>query len=56
MGAPMARHLKDAGAEVLAWNRSEAPLAAAKRDGLSRVNHLPEIPKKVGAGIISVSI
>ncbi len=56
MGAPMARHLHGAGAEVFVWNRSEGPAASAEKDGLGRVSSLGELGAAVGASIIAVNL
>ncbi|MDB6138413.1 MAG: 2-hydroxy-3-oxopropionate reductase [Verrucomicrobiaceae bacterium] len=56
MGAPMARHLHTAGAEMLVWNRSDAPAAAAVAAGMCRAGSLPELAQKVGKGIICLNL
>jgi len=56
MGAPMARHLHAAGAEVIVWNRSPEPAEAAVRDGLSRAKSLQELAERVGDGVICVNL
>jgi 3-hydroxyisobutyrate dehydrogenase-like beta-hydroxyacid dehydrogenase len=56
MGAPMARHLHDAGAEVVVWNRSDAPAAAAVARGMRRAATLPELAREIGAGVIGVNL
>ncbi len=56
MGAPMARHLHAAGAEVTVWNRSPGPAEAAVALGLRRAATLPELARTVGAGIVCVNL
>jgi 3-hydroxyisobutyrate dehydrogenase-like beta-hydroxyacid dehydrogenase len=56
MGRPMARHLHDAGAEVIVWNRSPAPAEAAVAYGMLRAPTLPDLAKEIGAGIICVNL
>ena len=56
MGAPMARHLHAAGAEVCVWNRSEGPLAAVQADGLRTADSLKALAEDVGDGIICVNL
>lgn len=56
MGAPMARHLHAAGAEVVVWNRSVAPAEAAVADGLRRATTLPELAQEIGDGVICVNL
>ena len=56
MGAPMARHLHAAGAEVTVWNRSPEPVEAAKRDGLLSADSLPDLASKIGGGVICINL
>ena len=56
MGAPMARHLHAAGAEVIVWNRSEAPALAAEALGMKRAATLPELARAIGDGIICINL
>ena len=56
MGAPMARHLHAAGAEVTVWNRSPAPAEAAAALGMRRAATLPELARAVGDGIVCVNL
>ncbi len=56
MGAPMARHLQAAGADVTVWNRSPGPAEAAERDGLTRAASLPELASMIGPGIICINL
>lgn len=56
MGAPMARHLHTAGAEVIVWNRSDAAAAAAIAAGMRRAASLPELAREVGAGVIGINL
>jgi 2-hydroxy-3-oxopropionate reductase len=56
MGAPMARHLHEAGAEVVVWNRSAAPAEAAVALGMKRASTLPELASEVGGGVICINL
>jgi len=56
MGRAMARHLHEAGAEVVVWNRSDAPAEAAVAQGMRRAATLPELAREIGAGIICVNL
>lgn len=56
MGWPMACHLKNAGAEVYYWNRSDAKAEAAASLGLKRVTSLPELAKVIGEGLIGLNL
>jgi 3-hydroxyisobutyrate dehydrogenase-like beta-hydroxyacid dehydrogenase len=56
MGWPMARHLHDAGAEVIAWNRSPGPLERARAYGLRTAANLPDLAREIGAGVICVNL
>ncbi|MCB1078136.1 MAG: NAD(P)-dependent oxidoreductase, partial [Verrucomicrobiae bacterium] len=56
MGAPMARHLKDAGADVWVWNRSAGPAESAAALGMYRVESLPELGNRAGPGIIGINL
>ncbi len=56
MGAPMARHLHAAGAEVIVWNRSPGPAEAAAALGLRRAATLPDLARAVGDGIVCVNL
>lgn len=56
MGAPMARHLHEAGAEVVVWNRSDAPADAAVKRGMKRAATLPELAREIGEGVICVNL
>jgi 2-hydroxy-3-oxopropionate reductase len=56
MGAPMARHLHAAGAEVMVWNRSEGPVAAAVADGLAAADSPKALAQAVGKGIICLNL
>ena len=52
MGRAMARHLHEAGAEVVVWNRSDAPAEAAVALGMKRAAALPELAREIGEGVI----
>jgi 3-hydroxyisobutyrate dehydrogenase-like beta-hydroxyacid dehydrogenase len=56
MGRPMARHLRDAGADVVVWNRSVGPAEAAVAAGMRRAATLPELAREIGAGIICLNL
>ncbi|NNE90529.1 MAG: NAD(P)-dependent oxidoreductase [Verrucomicrobiales bacterium] len=56
MGAPMARHLHAAGAEVTVWNRSEGPAETAVADGLKRADSLPALAEEIADGVICVNL
>ena len=56
MGAPMARHLHEAGAEVVVWNRSDAPAEAAVARGMRRAATLPELAREIGDGVLCVNL
>ena len=48
MGRANARHLHEAGAEVVVWNRSDAPAEAAVALGMKRAASLPELAREIG--------
>jgi 3-hydroxyisobutyrate dehydrogenase-like beta-hydroxyacid dehydrogenase len=56
MGRAMARHLHEAGAEVIVWNRSDAPAVAAEALGMRRAASLPELARGVGDGVICLNL
>lgn len=56
MGRAMARHLHEAGAEVVVWNRSDAPAAAAAALGMKRAMTLPELAREIGDGVICINL
>jgi 3-hydroxyisobutyrate dehydrogenase-like beta-hydroxyacid dehydrogenase len=56
MGRPMARHLHRAGADVVVWNRSEAPAAAALAEGMRRASSLPELAREIGDGVVCLNL
>lgn len=56
MGAPMARHLHDAGAEMIVWNRSAAPVEAAVAYGMQSAATLPELAQRIGPGVICLNL
>ncbi len=56
MGGPMARHLNAAGAEVVVWNRSDAPAQAAVALGMKRAATLPELAREIGDGVICLNL
>jgi 2-hydroxy-3-oxopropionate reductase len=56
MGAPMARHLHAAGAEVTVWNRSEPALLKAEKMGLRRAETLRDLARALSGGIIGINL
>ena len=56
MGAPMARHLHNAGAKMFVWNRSSGPRQIASQLGMTIVETLPQLAHEIGAGIICVNL
>ena len=56
MGRAMARHLHEAGAEVIVWNRSSAPAEAAEAQGMRRAASLRELAREVGGETICLNL
>ncbi|MGV3663537.1 MAG: NAD(P)-dependent oxidoreductase [Prosthecobacter sp.] len=56
MGRANARHLHEAGAEVVVWNRSDAPAEAAVALGMRRAATLPELAREIGLGVICINL
>ena len=56
MGRANARHLHEAGATVIVWNRSDAPAEAAVALGMKRAATLPELAREIGPGIICINL
>jgi 3-hydroxyisobutyrate dehydrogenase-like beta-hydroxyacid dehydrogenase len=56
MGRANARHLHETGAEVIVWNRSDGPAAAAVALGMKRAASLPELAREIGPGIICINL
>ena len=56
MGRAMARHLHEAGAEVVVWNRSDASAEAAVATGMKRAATLPELARAIGDGVIGLNL
>lgn len=56
MGRANARHLHEAGADVVVWNRSDAPAVAAMALGMRRAASLPELAREIGDGIICINL
>jgi 3-hydroxyisobutyrate dehydrogenase-like beta-hydroxyacid dehydrogenase len=56
MGRAMARHLHEAGAHVVVWNRSDAPAEAAVALGMKRATTLPELAREIGDGVICINL
>jgi 2-hydroxy-3-oxopropionate reductase len=56
MGRANARHLHEAGAEVLVWNRSDAPAEAAVGLGMRRAASLRDLAREIGDGVICLNL
>ena len=56
MGAPMARHLQAAGAQLFVWNRSPGPRHTAEALGMTSVEKLPDLAAAIGPGAICVNL
>ena len=56
MGRAMARHLHEAGAEVVVWNRSDAAAEAAVAMGMKREATLPELAREIGDSVICINL
>lgn len=56
MGRANARHLHEAGADVVVWNRSDAPAEAAVKLGMRRATSLPELAREIGPGVICINL
>lgn len=56
MGLPMARHLRDAGAHVVVWNRSPGPLVSAEAAGMTVAPSLPALARAVGEGTVCLGL
>ncbi|MGI8601801.1 MAG: NAD(P)-dependent oxidoreductase [Verrucomicrobiales bacterium] len=56
MGRANARHLHEARAEVVVWNRSDAPAEAAVALGMRRAASLPELACEIGDGVICINL
>ena len=56
LGRANARHLHEAGAEVIVWNRSDAPAEAAVALGMKRAASLPELAREIGDGVICINL
>ena len=56
MGRAMARHLHEAGAHVVVWNRSDAPAEAAVALGMKRAATPPELAREIGDGVICINL
>lgn len=53
MGRANARHLHQAGATVIVWNRSDAPAVGL---GMTRAPTLPELARAIGPGILCLNL
>lgn len=56
MGKPMAKHLHEAGANVMVWNRSSQPADWAIGEGMQRAQNLPELASWVSEGIVCINL
>lgn len=56
MGRANARHLHEAGADVVVWNRSPAPAEATVALGMRRAATLPDLAREIGSGIICINL
>ena len=56
MGSHMARHLCNAGAKVIVWNRTPSRADAAVALGMQRASSLPELARMVGSGVICINL
>src|ERR1700678_288934 len=56
MGRAMARHLHEAGAHLVVWNRSDAPAEAAVALGMRRARTVPELAREIGDGVICINL
>ena len=56
MGRAMARHLHEAGAEMIVWNRSNAPVEAVVALGMKQAETLPELARTIGDGIVCINL
>lgn len=56
MGRANARHLHENGAEVVVWNRSDAPAEAAVALGMKRAATLPDLAREIGPGVICLNL
>lgn len=56
MGAPMAGHFHDAGAEMIVWNRSVESAMAAAEKGMVAAPDPVSLAEVVGAGIICLNL
>ena len=56
MGRAMAKHLHDAGAELIVWNRSDASAETAVALGMKRAKTLPDLARDIGDGIVCINL
>ena len=56
MGKPMTKHLHEAGAQVMVWNRSAQPAEWAIAEGMRRAKNLSELASWVSDGIACVNL
>ena len=56
MGRANARHLHEAGAQMLVWNRSAAALQGAAQMGMACAANLPSLAQEIGSGVIFINL
>lgn len=56
MGMPMARHLHNAGAEMIVWNRSPERLRSAVNLGMQAASSPAEVAERVGPGVVCLNL
>ena len=56
MGRANARHLHGAGADVVVWNRSDAPAEAAVALGMRRAASLSGLAREIGGGVLCINL
>ncbi|MFN0127217.1 MAG: NAD(P)-dependent oxidoreductase [Verrucomicrobiales bacterium] len=56
MGRAMVRHLHAAGAEVVVWNRSDGPAAAAAAHGMQRAATPAGLAREIGDGLVCLGL
>lgn len=56
MGLPMARHLHNAGAEMIVWNRSPERLKSAVNLGMQAASSPAEVAERVGPGVVCLNL
>jgi len=56
MGKPIAKHLHEAGADVMVWNRSSQPTEWAIGEGMQRAQNPQELASWVSDGIVCINL